>query len=312
MIEKDDIDFAFYEESTEPRTKVRKASVFREDLEQTFTKRGYADALPHMNSTKLGRGLEFRPGEVTVWAGYNKHKKSMFTGQVALDLCGFGRRVLVISLEMLVTATLARMARQAIAKEWPSHAELAEFTEWTDGHLWMFDHVGKLTPRRCIAILRYFASELNGTDVFIDNLMRVCQSEESLDEQKALISDLMDVAKETGLHVHLIAHCKKPAGGDDSKPPTRYDVRGSSTISDLPHNVVLVWANRGKAESLRKDANNVKAADEPDALITVDAQRSGSFEGKVALWFDHTSLRFVNDRMSRVEPYNMQRELQPA
>lgn len=311
MIEADDIDFAFYEEATEPKTKVRKASAFQQDLEQAFVQRGPDDYLPHMRSTKLGKDLEFRPAEVTVWAGYNKHKKSMVTGQVALDLIDQGQRVLIMSLEMRVAATLARMARQAIAREWPTRGQLGGFTEWTDGRLWMFDHIGKLTPKRCVAVLRYFAKELKGQHVFIDNLMKVCQSEESMDEQKQLVGDLFEVAEETGLHVHLVAHCRKPPGGDDSKPPSRYDLRGSASITDQPHNIVIVWSNRAKAEALRKDPNH-ELASKPDVIINVEAQRNGSFEGGVGLWFDHASLRFVNDRTSRVEPYEMQRELPTA
>jgi twinkle protein len=304
MIEADTIDLQSYMEATEPALKVRKASAFQDELERAFIRRGPGDYLPHMRSTKLGADLEFRPGEVTVWAGFNKHKKSMFTGQVALDLCAFDQRVLVVSLEMQVAATLSRMARQALAMEWPSRRHLADFTAWTDDRLWMFDHVGRLTPKLCLAVLRYFARELGGQHVFVDNLMKVCQSEESLDEQKQLMSDFCDVARETGLHVHVIAHCRKPTGGDDSKPPSRYDLRGSSTISDLPHNIVIVWANRAKEAALRKDPNAIEA-NQPDARISVEGQRNGRFEGSVGLWFDDATLRFSNDRMSRIEPYDI-------
>lgn len=303
MIEADTIDWSTYEDTTESSQKVRPANAFQEELEQQFVRRGPGNYLPHMRSTKLGPDLEFRPGEMTIWAGYNKHKKSMFSGQVALDLVAFDQRVLIISLEMLVSATLARMARQALALEWPTRRQLAAFTAWSDKKLWLFDHVGKLTPKRTIAVIRYFASEMKGQHVFIDNLMRVCQSEESLDEQKAMISDLIDVAKETGMHVHLIAHCRKPAGDDDSKPPGRYSLRGSAAITDLPHNVVIVWANRAKDAALRKDPND-PIVNKPDALISVEAQRNSRFEGSVSLWFDEASLRFVNDRTSRVEPYD--------
>lgn len=304
LIEPDTIDFEAYLEATEPAMKVRKASAFQEALEQQFVVRKPGEYFPHMRSTHLGSNLEFRPGEVTVWAGYNKHKKSMFTGQVALDLCAMNQRVLMASFEMLVESTLARMAKQAIASEWPSRNQLTDFTEWTDNKLWMFDHVGRITPKLCLAVLRYFARELKGQHVFIDNLMKVCQSEESLDEQKQLMSDLLDVSKETGMHVHLVAHCRKPSSGDDSKPPSRYDLRGSSTISDLPHNIVTVWSNRAKDAALRRDPND-PIASKPDVLISVEGQRNGKFEGSVGLWFDDATLRFSNDRMSRIEPYDI-------
>lgn len=299
-------DFRTYMHASEPALKVRQASAFSEDLAQAFVIRDAADFGPHMHSTKLGTELEFRPGEVTIWAGYNGHKKSMFTGQVALDMCAMDQRTLIVSLEMQPASTLARMARQGLAARYPTLQRQAEFMDWTDGKLWMFDHVGRISPALCLAVLRYFADELKGKQVFIDSLMKVCQSEESLDEQKQLMSDLCDVAKETGLHVHLVAHCRKPQSGGDERPPTKYDLRGSSAISDLAHNVVTVWANKAKAAALKKDPMDAKQHD-PDMAITVEKQRNGEFEGRVSTWFDPITFRFVNDRVSSVEPYPIPR-----
>ena len=301
VIEPDDIDFETYAAATEPALKVRKASAFQEDLERAFVRRGPGDFLPHMHSTKLGADLEFRPGEVTIWAGYNGHRKSMLTGQVALDLIAAEQRTLSMSLEMQPSSTLARMAQQGLAKQWPTRRDLGDFTAWTDGRLWLFDHVGRISPRLCLAVLRYFARELQGQHVFIDSLMKVCQSEESLDEQKLLMSDLCDVAKETGLHIHLVHHCRKPSSSGDERPPTKYDLRGAGAVSDLAHNVVTIWANKARRDAKPGDPK----WDDPDALLSVEKQRNGKFEGKVKLWFDDFTLRFVNDATSSVLPYDI-------
>ena len=122
----DDIDFSAYERETECRILVRKASVFADDLDAEFNPSQRARS-PNMGSTKLRNCIEFRPGEVTVWAGYNGHRKSMFTGQVALDLCQQDEPTLVMSLEMPPRATLARMARQACASPEPSYERRREF-----------------------------------------------------------------------------------------------------------------------------------------------------------------------------------------
>ena len=60
----------------------------------------------------------------------------------------------------------------------PNAQRRGEFMRWTDNRLWLFDHVGRLTPSRCLALCRYFADELKGAHVFIDSMMKVCQSEE--------------------------------------------------------------------------------------------------------------------------------------
>jgi twinkle protein len=301
----DDIDFAAYERETECRILVRKASVFADDLEAEFEPSKHK-AAPTMRSTKLAHAIEFRPGEVTVWAGYNGHRKSMFTGQVALDLCAQNQRSLVLSLEMPPGRTLGRMAKQACATDVPSRQRRDEFMRWTDGRLWLFDHIGRLTPSRCLAVLRYFAEELRGQHVFIDSFMKVVESEEKMDEQKAMIGNLCDVAKETSLHVHVIAHCRKPNGGAEDKPPTKYDIKGSGAISDQCHNVLLVWDNKAKRAEMAKCEPRVEVRVQPDFIVTLDKQRNGSVEGKFGLAFDHRSLRFCDSDMAPVDPYRME------
>lgn len=297
-----DIDYRAYERETEPRVKVRRASVFADELKAQFAVRDGTPRHARMRSTKLRNLIEFRPGEVTAWAGYNGHRKSMFAGQVALDLIDAGQRVLICSMEMQPERTLARMARQASAERYPMPRWVEQFMRWTDDRLWLFDHLGRITPSMCMAVCRYFADELQGQHVLIDSMMMVCASEESLDEQKQFVTDLCRLAQETGLHVHLITHCRKPQSGEE-RPPSKYDIRGAAAISDQVANVVTVWANKAKREALDKNANDEEALKKADAIVSVEKQRNGAWEGKVQLWFDEASLRFCDDRTSAVEPY---------
>lgn len=305
VIEADEIDFRAYERDTDPKIKVRRASVFGDELKAQFAAREASQPHAVMRSTKLRNLIDFRPGEVTIWAGYNGHRKSMFAGQVALDLIDSSCRVLIASMEMQPERTLARMARQASAQRYPLPAWVEAFMRWTDDRLWLFDHLGRITPSMCLAVCRYFADELKGQHVFIDSMMMVCASEESLDEQKQFVTDLCRLAQETDLHVHLVTHCRKPSAGAEDRPPSKYDIRGAAAISDQASNVITVWANKAKREALDKNATDEDALAKPDAMVSVEKQRNGSWEGKVRLWFDETSMRFMDDRMSAVEPYDM-------
>jgi twinkle protein len=311
VIEEGDIDFRAYEQATEVKVKIRQASVFLDDLKAQFARRDQAPVEPSMGSTKLRNLLHFRPGEVTAWAGFNGHRKSMFAGQVALDLMAESQKVLIASMEMAPERTLARMARQAAAVRFPNSRWLEQFSRWTDGRLWLFDHMGRITPSTCIAVCRYFADELAGQHVFIDSMMMVCASEESMDEQKQFVTDLCRLAQETDLHVHLITHCRKPQHGED-KPPTKYDIRGAAAISDQASNVVTVWANKAKRDALEKNRNDTDALAKPDALVSVEKQRNGSWEGKVSLWFDEVSMRFCDDRTQAVEAMDLGHHLEAA
>jgi len=302
----DDIDWAIYERQTEAKVKIRPASVFAEELAKEFAVVDGVSTHPTvLSSPKLKHNLNFLPGEITVWAGYSGHRKSMFTGQVMLDLCAQGQRVLIASMEMQPSRTLARMARQATAKRFPNPRELDLFNRWTDKRLWVFDHMGRLSPWLMAAVCKYFAQEMAGQHIFIDSMMMVCESEEHLDEQKQFATDIVRIAQETGLHVHVVAHCRKPSGGDGN-PPTKYDVRGSAAITDQAHNVVTIWANKAKVAKLEKDPNDITALNEMDAGISVEKQRSGHYEGAVKMFFDQSTLRFSERRTERSEPYPME------
>jgi twinkle protein len=255
-----------------------------------------------MFSTKLRGLVDFRPGEVTVWAGYNGHRKSMFTSQVALDLCVQRQPTLIASMEMSPGRTLARQARQAFGTAKPGQEELAAFAKWTDGRLWIFDHLGKVRPHLMLAVCNYFAAELKGRHVFIDSFMMVCESEERLDEQKQFMGEVIRTAEETGLHLHLIAHCRKPQSGED-KPPTKYDIKGSGSLTDQASNVITVWSNKPKAAALEKNPNDPAAMAEPDQLVSVEKQRNGEFEGRLKLWLDKRSFRFLDSADADCEPY---------
>lgn len=303
----DEFDFSAYLRDTEGRAKVRKASDFAADMVRRFAPADPKQRKPEMFSTKLRGRIEFRPGEVTTWAGYNGHKKSMFTGQLALDLCVQRQRVLMISLEMAPADTLARMAQQAFGVDSPATPSLERFAQWTDDRLWLFDHLGRLKPEKCMAVVRYFAEEMKGQHVFIDSMMMVCESEEHIDQQKQFATDMVRAAQEYGLHLHIITHCRKPSTGEGT-PPTKYDIKGSGAISDQFHNVVMVWVNKPKFWALEKDATDTRAAQEPDMRIVVEKQRNGKWEGALKLWFHAASLRFTDEERVNVEPYVLRTE----
>lgn len=298
------VNLADYIKTADLTAKVIPAADFLASVRAEFAPKDDRKRYPTMLAGKA-RGLEFRPGEVTCWAGYNGHRKSMFTSQVALDLCVQRQRVLIASFEMSPARTMARMSRQAVASSRPSDHDLEDFHRWTDGRLWLFDHVGKLSSAECLALLRYFAAEHRGQHVFIDSMMMVVDSEEHLDESKRFVTDLCRTAVETGLHVHLIAHCRKPSGGDDREPPTKYDIKGTGSISDQAANVITVWSDRAKAQAYQTGQIDALMAEKPDAKVTVEKQRNGAWEGRLLFWLDHESLRFMPDRYSKAEPYHV-------
>lgn len=229
----------------------------------------------------------------------------MFTSQVSLDLAAQRQKVLVVSLEMSPVATMARMTRQALAQACPEPSHINHFHKWTDDRLWLFNHVGRLSVDDSLAVCRYFASEFQGQHVVLDSFMKICGSEERMDEQKEFVTRLCEVADETGLHLHVVTHCRKPPQGGEEKRPTKYDIKGSGSISDQAHNVVIVWSNKAKQEKLERNPHDMALLAEPDVVMACEKQRNGSWEGALKFWFHEDSLRFCDERTSRVDPYRL-------
>lgn len=299
----DTINLGDYSKAPEFAPKIRRASDFLADVTAALDPVAKTEErFPAMLSRKA-KGLRFRPQEITCWGGFNGHRKSMFTSQVALDLAVQKQKTLVVSLEMTPVLTMTRMTRQAAGSAFPGRNQISKFHEWTDDRLWLFDHVGRLTVDNALALCRYFAAEHGGQHVFLDSFMKICDSEESLDQQKAFTTALCELADETGLHLHVIVHCRKPGSGDESKRPSKYDIKGSGSISDQAHNIVMVWSNKAKQEKLERNPHDFDALAEPDAVVSCEKQRNGSWEGALKFWMHEPSLRFCDDRQSPVEPY---------
>ncbi|WP_208507929.1 AAA family ATPase [Variovorax paradoxus] len=302
----DNIDLSEYMDTPDFRAKVRSAMDFRDAVREKLRHKpdGQSEYGSQILIGKARNTIFFKPKHVTAWVGYNGHRKSMFTSQVALDMAVQGERVLIVSLEMDPDETMGRMTRQATGSATPSDILLNRFYDWSDGRLWLFDHIGTISVDHAFALCRYFSQELGGTHVVLDSMMMICTSEERLDEQKYFSTGLIRLAQETGLHVHVITHCRKPNGVRGEKDvPSRYEIRGSSAISDQAHNVVAVWMNKAKYERLEENPNDLEAQGEPCAIVKVDKQRGSKWEGKLSLWHHEPSLRFCGDRTSPVEPY---------
>lgn len=265
--------------------KVRPASTWKQDVREIFGRK-HPKQYPSALWEKFSSKFQFRPGEVTIWGGQNGHGKSMFTNQVALDLCVQRERILIASLEMPPYRTMLRMNRQAYGGEHPSDEYVVNFHDWTDNRLWLFDHVGVVPPNHALALLRYFADKHKGTHVFLDSLMKVVQSEEHIDEQKAFMGQICALATETNLHIHLVHHVRKPSAGQSRS--TKYDLKGSGAISDQADNVVIVFRDKeGKLAAGGDDPTP------PNTLISIEKQRNGEYEGSMGFWFDRESMQYL-------------------
>lgn len=298
---KDSLDLSPYMADTEQAHKVEPASNWVQAVIDHFYKPLEAPKTG-MGWIKTQRDFEFRDSEVTLWAGINGHGKSQFVGQVALDLMNQGEQVCIASLEMHPDRVMARMTRQAHGSAMPPTSYIKTFGKWTDGRLWLYEHVGSVSPKTMLALIRYAVEKFQITHFIVDNLAKCGMAEDDYNGQKDFVNSLCSIAHETGVHIHLVLHVKK--GKTENDVPGKFDIKGSGTVSDLVDNVFIVWRNKGKEAKVRE--SNYEDTDLPDALLILEKQRNGETEGRYAFWFDGPSFQYLENRLDHPKFYKVE------
>jgi twinkle protein len=283
------IDFDHYLRVSQEAAHVRPAGHWRDDVVARFL-----DGAKHFGA-RLPWGLvsdrvRIRPGEVSIWAGVNGHGKSQMLSQVVLHLLGQGQRACIASMEMLPVMTMYRMTRQAMGPLMASEGRIRDFHAWLDeDRLWLYDQQGTVKSDRIIALGRFAASELAVQHLVVDSLMKCGVGVDDYNRQKSFIDELTALARDTGLHVHLVAHSRKGRSEDDVIG--KFDIKGASEITDQVDNVFTIWRNKPKERAAAE--NDPSRSGEPDALLTCDKQRHGEWEGQIKLWFRPRSLQYT-------------------
>ncbi|MCX7178516.1 MAG: AAA family ATPase [Proteobacteria bacterium] len=300
----DTIDFSAYLANTDAEHKVRPASAFVDDVVAHFhSPAGQTGA--RMPWPKTHSQLRFRPGEVTLWGGFNGSGKSLVLGQICLGLVEQGAQVCIASLEMRPAMTLARMCRQAYGAQQPGAEFIREFHTRTRRRLWFFDQQGTVRTDKMLAVIRYCADKIKVDHFVIDSLMKCGVDEDDYNSQKRFLDALCVTARDNNLHIHLVAHSRK--GRDEFAPPGKMDVKGSGAITDQVDNVVTVWRNKSKEREITEGKND--RTRDPDALLICDKQRNGDWEGKIALWFHPASTQYIENGIA--EPIPLLSQIDP-
>lgn len=275
---------------------MRQASDFISKVKAMFYPAHDDDRDPVLRLDKDLEWFEFRPGELSVWTGYNGHGKSLMLSQVLLGLMQQGERVMVFSGEMTPERQLKRMVKQCAGLDRPTWQFIDAIGNWMHDKLWLFNVVGSAAIDRLLTVFLYGSKRYGMRHFVIDSLMMTDVPEDgpgSMTAQKDAMRKLCDFARRNGVHVHLVAHPRK--GADESKGPGKLDVAGSSKITDGADNVFTVW-------SARKDENDPDIdPDKADAKLELQKQRNGDFQHFTQwLWFSKDAQQFCTS--SRRKP----------
>ncbi len=218
--------------------------------------------LPWGNYHGSSMPFRFRYGEVTVWTGYNKHGKSEVLNHCMVDLCWQGDRALICSLEVQAAETYRKLIRMTQARrDVCAPEEREQFAERClkplAQRVWVYDAVGTADIEDVLGVMLYAYQRFGVRQFVLDSLMRFSgldgEGQDIWNSQKAFMDRLIDFARLYNVHIHLVAHSKKPNDRrGEAIIPRRYDVMGSSYLTNLPQNVIVVWRNREKQNRLQE------------------------------------------------------------
>lgn len=271
------VNFDSYVVAKDEIAKIKDASSYKDTVKRGFLnpEEEQGLSLPWAKATEF----KFRDSELTIWTGYNGHKKSMMLGFVILGLISQGARGCIASLEMPPRKTLSRMCKQWIGVGDPGMQYVEKYFSWLHKKLWIYDQVGTVNMTRMLGVARYAITELGVTHFVIDSLMKCGIAEDDHTKQKMFVDELSTLAKDTGAHIHLVAHAKKPETGKESIPSTKYGVSGSGHLTNMADNVIISFSQKDDTKDY-------------DQMLIVDKQRNGEAEPKYILNFDKESLQF--------------------
>lgn len=256
---------------------LRHASDFREDVWNKFNPR-----------TEQERGIPFfldnlkwrmRRGELTLWTGFSGSGKSEILNHLQVYLRSVEERCCLASFEMPAETTLRNMTQQAAGIGHFGQGSRADFDHvysWLTELIWVVDRVGNFSYKELLKVLGYAVSRYRIGHVIIDSLLCCDIAEDDYNAQKAFVNAFRMFCKEYQVHGHLVAHPRKR--DDESKAPSKLDVRGGGALTDLPQNGITVFRNKAKEDAIKKLSleGKPKSADlerQPDGFIEMWKQR---------------------------------------
>lgn len=191
-----------------------------------------------------GERLRLYPCGVTIWSGFPGAGKTTLLRQLACHLLQREQGVFIASLEEHPKHLLIRLVATAAGTENPTAAQVQWFIDVYGEKLRIWAKIGMTKHRTILAVMRKL-STVGITHSIIDSLMKLDISSQDFEGQRVFVNLLAATAAQTRMHVHLVAHPKKPPQADQD--PDINDIGGAKEIGGIADNVLFV--RRREAET---------------------------------------------------------------
>jgi twinkle protein len=233
--------------------------------------------------------VRLRMGEVSLIAGINGHMKSTVLSQILL-WAAKDQPVGLASFEMDIEDTAKLMCKQSAAIDNVAPEYGKKFAAWLSGRFYWYRVLGGVSPIQCLGAI--VAMARRGAKVIaIDNLQFTGVTEDN-ERERLWFNQIIGLASAMKIHICILHHVRKPQHGGDEYVPTRFDVRGSSSLVDQVHLLMIAWHNKRRSRILQKqeygqplDSRETDILqNECDFRLIVAKQRKAPFEGSIPLY----------------------------
>jgi len=290
----------FEQRDNSEHTKIRRAKDYSGEIMDYFNEDvNGGRSLPFSKFDNLFR---VRNHEVSIVTGYSGHGKSAWLNFVILHFLK-EYKCLIGSFEMQPRATLGRMLQQT-GNAIPEQLAVDQFLNKVNENLLIYDSEGETTPEKVMHVI-YYAKEKLGVEIFIiDSLTKVGINSDDYNKQKDFVNKLCVCARDLGVHIFLVAHSRKTMS--EHQQASKFDVMGSSDITNLCDNVISVFRNKSKEQDLvkldDKTPEEIEAIkNKYDCFVQVSKQRHGvGWEGNVGLYFKPETFQYKETRFATI------------
>jgi len=180
-------------------------------------------------------------GEWSIWSGFPGTGKTTFIRQMCmrfLQLLQSGECVFIATLEQDPQWYIVEMAATAAGVEMPTVRHIEQFLDLYRDKLRVWGVIGIAEHRQLLSTVRYLAEKEGCRHAIIDSLMALDVDSTDNEAQRKFANLVSATARAYGVHIHLVAHPRKPMGPDQA--PNIWDVAGSSDLGRLAFNVFFL------------------------------------------------------------------------
>lgn len=249
-----------------------------------------------------GFDMSFRKHEITLWFGFSGHGKSQCVQNQVASLMSQGKMSCVASFEQPPELTFAQILLNFTA--WPNlphHEEFDPAYEYLSKNVFMYKIRKRADPKHLLQTFVHAHRRYGIESFVIDNVMTM-DIDRGDNTKQAEAADLVRVfAADYPVHVHVVAHPRKPPEST-SKAPGMAEIRGASEWGDIPNNVITCWRDMAKAERIAEMEDSGEEQKDiemfwrstPCGKIIARKQRATGSLPMCSYYFDKPTMRFMS------------------